>query len=166
MQIERPISVVSALAGTFVVLSLGAAAIHFAVVPDHFEEWWAFGLFFATLGWFQALWAVAYLLQQSRQLAWLGIGVNVATVLVWVWSRTAGIPFGPSAGTVENVGPPDVLASAFELALVAGLLVTRVLPADRGAAAMLPRRALALWTTGVAVVVVASTTLVLASGSK
>ena len=42
-------------------LSVGSAAIHFAVIPDHLEEWWAFGLAFALLGWFQAVWPSSYL---------------------------------------------------------------------------------------------------------
>jgi hypothetical protein len=166
MEIQRPISVPRALAGPFTFLSLGAAAIHFAVVPEHFEEWWAFGLFFVTVGWFQALWPMAYLVQPSRQLVWLGIGVNLATVFVWVWSRTAGLPFGPEAGIVENVGSRDLLASVFELVLVAGLLVTLAPGGRRLAEASLPRGWLAVWTTGVIVLVVVSTTLVLASGSK
>ena len=61
-------------------LSVGAAAIHFAVIPDHLEEWWAFGLFFAVLGWFQAVWPIAYLDRPSSRLAWVAIAVNLATV--------------------------------------------------------------------------------------
>ena len=107
-------------------LSLGAAAIHFAVIPAHFEEWWAFGVFFAVLGWFQAVWPFAYLDRPTRSLAWIAIVANLATVILWAWSRTAGLPVGPEPGMPEAIGAPDVVATALELALVVGLLVTQV----------------------------------------
>jgi len=106
------------------VLSIGAAAIHFAVIADHFKEWWLIGLFFAGLGWFQALWSVAYLLFPARRLGWLAIGINLATVLLWAWTRTLGLPLGPDPGVPEPVGIPDSLASVLELLLVIGLFKT------------------------------------------
>jgi len=104
------------------VVSLGAAAIHFAVMPAHFKEWWLFGLFFAGLGWFQALWSVGYLLVPARQLAWLAIAVNSATLLLWIWTRTLGLPIGPDSWVPEAVGVPDILAGILELWLVIGLV--------------------------------------------
>jgi hypothetical protein len=112
-------------AGFLAVLSLGAAAIHFAVIADHLREWWLSGVFFAALGWFQALWPIGYLLQPSRRVVWLGIVINLATVVVWTLTRTIGLPFGPAPGVPEGVGAPDALATALELSLVIGLLVTR-----------------------------------------
>ena len=106
-------------------LSVGSAAIHFAVIPDHLEEWWAFGLAFALLGWFQAVWPIVYLDRPTRRLAWIAIVVNLATVVVWAWSRTAGLPVGPEPGMPEAVGAADLIATAFELALVVGLLGTQ-----------------------------------------
>jgi hypothetical protein len=103
-------------------LSVGAAAIHFAVIPDHLEEWWAFGLFFAVLGWFQAVWPIAYLDRPSRRLALLAIAVNLATVVVWAWSRTSGLPVGPEPGMPEAIGAADLASTAFEITLVVGLL--------------------------------------------
>ena len=103
-------------------LSLGAAAIHFAVIPDHLEEWWAFGLFFAVLGWFQAVWPIAYLTRPSRRLAWIAIAANLATVVLWAWSRTAGLPVGPEPGMPEAIGAADLVSTVLEVALVVGLL--------------------------------------------
>lgn len=114
-------------------LSVGAAAIHFAVIPEHFEEWVGFGLAFAVLGWFQVVWPFAYLDRPGRSLAWIAIAVNLATVGVWVWSRTAGLPVGPEPGMPEAIGAPDLVATAFELALVVGLAATQ-LPRRRPAA--------------------------------
>ena len=36
----------------------GAAAIHYAVVAEHFDEWWGFGLFFVASAVAQLVWAV------------------------------------------------------------------------------------------------------------
>jgi hypothetical protein len=103
-------------------LSLGAAAIHFAVIPDHLEEWWAFGLFFAVLGWFQAVWPIAYLDRPSPRRAWLAVAANLATVVLWAWSRTAGLPIGPEPGMPEAIGAADVVSTLLEVTLVVGLL--------------------------------------------
>jgi hypothetical protein len=105
------------------VFSIGAAAIHFAVMPEHLAEWWAFGVFFAVLAWFQALWAVGYLVRPSTTLTWLAIGINLATVVVWAFTRTIGLPFGPEPGMPEAVGASDVVATILEVALAAGLLL-------------------------------------------
>jgi hypothetical protein len=102
-------------------LSLGAAAIHFAVVPEHLEEWWAFGVFFVALGALEALWAAAIVARPSRLVTGIGIGANVATVLLWAVSRTVGLPIGPEPWMPEGIGILDVAATALELMLVAGL---------------------------------------------
>jgi hypothetical protein len=103
-------------------LSLGAAAIHFAVVPDHVEEFWLFGLFFAGLGWYQALWAVLYALRPVPLLALMAIVVNAGTAGLWLWTRTIGLPMGPNAGELESIGAPDLAATIFELTIVIGLM--------------------------------------------
>ena len=102
--------------------SLGAAAIHFSVIGAHLQEWWAFGLFFVAAAWFQAWWAVVFALRPGRAVAAAGGIVNAGIVVVWVVSRSVGLPFGPEAGEAEAVGFADFLTTAFELVLVAGLL--------------------------------------------
>jgi hypothetical protein len=104
-------------------LSLGAAAIHFAVVTEHFAEWWAFGVFFIALGAFEAFWAGAVVLRPSRLVIVIGIAANVATVLLWAVSRTAGLPIGPEPWMPEEIGVLDVAATTLELLLVAGLAI-------------------------------------------
>lgn len=142
-------------------LSLGAAAIHYAVTAEHFAEWWAFGIFFAAISWFQALWAIGYALRPTNALAGLAIVVNATIVVMWIWSRTLGVPLGPGAGTVEEVGLRDALATLLELTLVFGLIATHVFRRSSGAR----REARAGGDIGsliVVVLVVAATTLVLA----
>lgn len=108
-------------------LSLGAAAIHYAVISEHFEEFWAFGLFFAAAAWFQAWWAVEYSLRsQTRRLAMVGVAGNAGIVAVWVVSRLVGLPFGPRPGEPEPVGLADVTATVLEAVLVIVLVAIAV----------------------------------------
>ena len=103
-------------------LSLGAGAIHFAVAPEHFSEYWVFGVFFVGLGWFQLIWAVLYTIQPLRLLGVAAAVVNATTVGLWLWTRAVGVPIGPEAGRREPIGAPDLVATAFELAIVLGLV--------------------------------------------
>ncbi len=107
---------------TFAILSFGAAAIHFAVSPEHFGEWVPYGVAFACLAWFQLLWAATYLVGGARPWTTAAVVVNAGAVIVWVWSRTIGLPIGPDPGATEPVGFADALSSGFEALLVLGLL--------------------------------------------
>jgi hypothetical protein len=138
-------------------LSLGAAAIHFTVMPEHFQEWWAFGLLFIVAAWFQAWWALLFALRPSRVLATLGALFNGAIVVVWVASRTVGLPFGPHAGEVEPVGIADVVATAFEVLIVGGAALLAIGAGRRAIEAVKMRIAPAMmmgtvWAVGVALV--------------
>lgn len=63
----------------------------------------------------------------------LGVGTNLSIVVLYLVTRTVGIPFfGPHAGEVEGVGFVDLSATATELVLVVALLtVMRDLPRER-----------------------------------
>jgi hypothetical protein len=102
-------------------LSAGAGAIRFAVVQSHFEEYWLYGVFFSALGWFQVGWAILVVAQPSRSVDLLGGLVNAGVVVLWVVTRTIGIPIGPEAGSPEEAQFADVLATVFEILLVAGI---------------------------------------------
>jgi hypothetical protein len=112
------------LAGTLLavlgMISAGAAAVHFAVIGPHFEEWWLEGTFFILLGLLQLAWAVLIVWRPSRILVLAAAVGNAAVVAVWVVSRTAGVPLGPEAGEPEAVGFADTLATVYELLIVAG----------------------------------------------
>ena len=56
--------------------SLGAAGTHFAVIDEHLQEYALFGYLFLALAWFQAVWAIAFLMRSSVPIGWLGIIVN------------------------------------------------------------------------------------------
>src|SRR5688572_1250727 len=91
------------LSNATAVLSAGAGAIHFAVIQSHYEEYWAFGVFFAGAAWLQILWAMWLVARPGRAVALVGIAINGGITGVWVISRTVGIPFGPEPGVAEAV---------------------------------------------------------------
>ena len=121
-----------AIAAAF--LSAGAAAIHYAVIADHLEEWWAFGVFFAAMGVAQLLWAALVVASPSRLLVLLGVFGNAAIVALWILTRTAGTLIGPD-GHTESVGVADSVATAFEFGVVlAGPWLARGIRSNRGTA--------------------------------
>jgi hypothetical protein len=78
-------------------LSVGAAVIHFAVSPEHFQEYWGFGVFFVVVGWLQLAWAAAVLVSTQRAIVVGGAIGNAAVVVVWILSRVDRHPRGPRA---------------------------------------------------------------------
>lgn len=108
------------LRGLLFLLSAGASVIHFAVLVEHYREYWLFGVFFAALGVAQAVWAVLLVLRPSRLIYVAGALGNAAVVLVWVVSRTVGLPLGPDAGMPEAATRIDVVATVFEVLIVLG----------------------------------------------
>jgi hypothetical protein len=113
--------------------STGAASIHFSVISPHIEEWWLFGAFFLAVAWFQAVTAVAIVASPNRRLVILVVAVNLLVIVIWIWSRTSGLPIGPEPGEPEAIGARDVLSTVLEALLIAwaiAMLLPRV--ASRG----------------------------------
>jgi hypothetical protein len=108
------------LLGGLAALSIGAAAIHFAVVFEHFDEDTLYGVFFLVLSWAQLIWPAVLLWQPSRLWLWLGIAGNAIVIAVYVASRTVGLPFGPDLHNPESVGALDVVSCVLEFGLIAG----------------------------------------------
>src|SRR5215831_7182252 len=108
------------LAGGLAALSSGAAAIHFAVTFEHFNEYLLYGVFFLVIAWAQMIWAAVAVWRLPRWWLWLGIAGNAAVVAVYLASRTTGLPFGPDKGHPEPFGALDVVSALLELALIAG----------------------------------------------
>jgi hypothetical protein len=111
-------------------LSLGAAAIHFSVIGEHFAEYFLFGVFFSIIGWFEALWAVAFVFRPTQRLAGAGLVVNAATVMIWAWAHLVGLPFGPDPGQVEPTTITDLMATLFEIVLIVGLIPSLIRGGD------------------------------------
>jgi hypothetical protein len=108
------------LLGGMAALSVGAAAIHFAVVFEHFADYTLYGVFFLVISWAQMIWPVVLLWRQSRLWLWLGIAGNAMVIAVYVASRHIGLPFGPDFNHSESVGALDVMSCILEVGLIAG----------------------------------------------
>jgi FtsP/CotA-like multicopper oxidase with cupredoxin domain len=107
-------------------LTLGAAAIHFAVVPDHLREFPLYGVFFLGLGLFQVALAVAFVARPSRRLFALGAAVTMSVITLCIAARTVGLPIGPDPWQPEPVGFPDVSATLLEaISVLLVLLLVR-----------------------------------------
>ena len=125
----RPNAILYAAAG----LSLLAALIHVLVAREHFEEWWGYGTFFVVCAALQALYAPILLRWPGRTVLLIGAAGNLAVAILWLVTRTTGIPLlGPHAGEVEEVGALDLVCTLAEVGIVAGLgtLAMRGLPTE------------------------------------
>jgi hypothetical protein len=146
-------------------LSGGAAAIHFAVVFEHFAEYALYGVFFLVISWAQVIWPAVLLWRPSRLWLWLGIAGNAVVIAVYVASRTAGLPLRPDVHAPESVGALDIVSCVLEFGLITGCaaLLWRPSLADRPAAR---RGAFASAAALVAVpaAVIAATTAVMTPG--
>ncbi|MBW1596321.1 hypothetical protein [Streptomyces sp. JJ38] len=111
--------------------SLGAGAIHIAAGPDHFTEWRLAGVFFYALGAFQAAWAVLALRGGGRWTVATGVIGTVGALGTWAASRTVGMPMGPAAGQVEEIGRADATAALLQVVILFAL-VSWVIRRGRG----------------------------------
>lgn len=117
-------------------LSLAAAVIHGLVAPEHLAEWWGYGAFFIAATVAQGGYAIILALQPwrydasgelraehgshtARVIYLLGIAGNAAIIVLYVVTRTVGVPFfGPEAGEVEELTPLSVVSKLLELVLI------------------------------------------------
>src|SRR5215471_14317066 len=153
------------LLGSLAALSAGAAAIHFAVVFEHFAEYALYGVFFLVISWAQMIWPAVLLWRPSRLWLWLGIAGNAMVIAVYIGSRSVGLPLGPDVHHAEPVGALDVVSCVLEFALIAGCaaLLWRPSLADRPVA----RRSAVARAASLAAVpaaVIAATTAVMTPG--
>ena len=139
------------------VLSAGAAIVHLVVVPAHFRDTTASGVFFVVAAVAQA--ATAFALRRSAPRGLL-IGVlvlNLTLIVVWGWSRATGLPIGPTRGQREAAGLADVVATMYELVIVWAtfrLLLARAQASPKLALASSTARiicSMSIWTTAGAV---------------
>ena len=99
-------------------LMLADAAIHAWVAPEHFEHWWAFGMFFLVLAVMQFAYGASVLLSANPLLVLAGISINLVLCAIYLESRTVGIPIGPHAGYVEAVTLIDLASKGIEVAAI------------------------------------------------
>lgn len=106
-----------------VLLSAYAAVLHNWVLPEHYLEWWGYGLYFLIATSAQAFCAGLLVFWPRRWVFLVGILGNGAILLLYAFTRTLGIPFfGPAAWQVERVGALDLATAAAEVGLVVVLV--------------------------------------------
>ena len=103
--------------------SVGAAAVHLRVLPEHAEESAWYGAFFAAAALAQ-LGVAAVLVRRavSRRFVALCAAGNVAVIGLWLFTRLVAVPIGPSSGSTEAFGALDIVASVLEAVVAAGCL--------------------------------------------
>src|SRR5207245_1497924 len=113
-------------------LSVAAATLHFAVIEQHFAEYWLYGAFFITINLFELVWALLAVAAPSRPLYWASVVINSLTIVSYVITRTVGLLVGPAAHQTEMIGFGDLTATAFEAVLVIGSLLLLFRACGRG----------------------------------
>jgi hypothetical protein len=128
--------------GAFLV---SAAMTHLSVVGPHLRESTLYAVFFIGAAVAQLVAAMSLTMTRDRRVLLAIAAGNALVIVVWVLSRTAGLPIGPTPGIAESVSLPDVLATIAEAAVVALSIALTLI-----------RRPLAVgrWTAGAATVVV------------
>lgn len=120
-------------------LSLTAALIHAMVMPEHFREWWGYGLFFFAVALAQSIYGTGLVLRAwgicrtgAYQYVWkhhaqtlyiAGVVGNIAIVALYAITRTGGIPLGPEAGEIETFSTISITSQVLEIALVGCLML-------------------------------------------
>ncbi len=111
-------------------LAATAGIIHIVAAVEHRDESTALWGFFALVGAAQlwAGWRISGGGAGPRTLSTVALA-SVVVALLWIFSRTTGLPFGPDAGEVSSVGVADTIATAHELTFAA--LAWRTMSGDR-----------------------------------
>jgi hypothetical protein len=135
--------------------SAAAAAVHFVVMPDHFEESGLYGGFFLVTATAQLLYSALLVAKPSRAILTAGLVATTAVLGLWLSTRLIAIPLGPAAGEREAFGGLDILASSFEALFIvsAALSMRAALPTPRCVARLLVSPATAAFSmTGIGVI--------------
>lgn len=121
--IEQPVARALPLPDAGLALSglVGSAGlIHVIASAEHVGADWSLGVFFLLVGAGQLVAARAvHRNPRDERLLALVAGAGVAIALLWIFSRTTGLPVGPDAGEIAKVGVADTIATLQELAFAA-----------------------------------------------
>lgn len=117
-------------------LSFVAGLIHWIVTPEYLSQWWGYGYFFIWAGLSQMVFGFAIFLLPAfapadarrgaimRTLLFVGAVGNTAIILLYVVTRTLGVPFvGPAANVILPVTARSLIATASEVILVVLLII-------------------------------------------
>jgi hypothetical protein len=120
-------------------LSVAAGVAHGLVAPEHFREWWGYGLFFGLAAIGQVFYGALLLVApwryddtgglrtsppaRERAIYLAGAVGTSALIVLYALTRTVGVPLlGPEAGRIEPVTPLGVATKLLEAAAVVALL--------------------------------------------
>lgn len=106
-------------------LALVTGLIHLYVMPDHWAEFWGFGVFFLGVGVLQILGGLRLLGRPSLVVYDLWILGLLTVFAIYICTRTMGVPFGPHAGEREPIGSVDLASKAAEAALIGSVMYLR-----------------------------------------
>jgi hypothetical protein len=134
-----------------IALASVAAGVHLVLIAQQAEVWWGYGVLMAAIAIAQIGIAVALVMRPTEGTILTAITVTVASTILYVISRTSGLPFGPGPaqaarfsdpfhaghpdyagallGRAEPVGALDLGCLVAEVALV--VLLVSLLPQDR-----------------------------------
>jgi hypothetical protein len=101
-----------------------AGLIHVKAMADHAGHYWLFGVFFGAVAGAQIALAVAlWRTPVSDRLLVAGAVATGGVIVVWLISRTFGLPIGPWAGEAEAFGVSDVIVTMTEVAFIGAVSV-------------------------------------------
>jgi hypothetical protein len=101
-------------------LAAVAGLIHVKAMADHAGHYWLFGVLFGAVACAQIALAMAlWRTPVSDRLLVAGAVATVGLIVVWLVSRTVGLPIGPWAGEAEAFGVSDVIVTMTEVAFIA-----------------------------------------------
>jgi hypothetical protein len=134
-----------------ITLASVAAGTHLVLIAQQAQVWWGYGALMAAIAVAQLGIAIALVARPTEGTILTAIAVTVASTILYVISRTSGLPFGPGPaqaarfsdpfhaghpdyagallGRAEPVGALDLGCLVAEVALV--VLLVSLLPQDR-----------------------------------
>ena len=104
-------------------VALIVGVIHVVVSVDHGKEYWLFGALFVLVGLLQVAWGISIYRGPTPLSLRLGAVGNAGVIVVWLVSRTVGLPVGPASWEPEPVDVLSALATLDEVYLVVAALV-------------------------------------------
>jgi hypothetical protein len=132
---------------------IGAAVIHGLVSADRFGTWPGAVTFFGMLSAAEIVVAILVAARRRRGVAVAAAALSAVGLLLWVWTRTIGLPFGQQAGAAEPLGVVDTCAAVlYATTLAAALALVRARDSRRRAELSHHLHRLALVAVGALVV--------------
>jgi hypothetical protein len=122
--------------------SIGAGVIHLTAAGAHTEHPLV-AAFFITSGVVQIAWGCVVATVRSRSVLLAGAFGNAAAVVLWIASRTSGLPFVEGAEFAEPVGVKDAAATLLEIAIVVSCVALLRMDGSRVLRLAAPRSAFA-----------------------